>query len=412
MNNIFKIVFLLFLFIVSNTYCYSQAANKDGFIITLTSDTLLGTISLDSKDCPNNCMFKENNKQEVRSFAANQIKAFGFIDGPYYIAKNFIMDGKEHIGFVEYLYAGKVSLYKFTINNIDYYLLEKENEKPVFMHNDEVGSHINNEEDDDNIQIITRAPKKRGTPSFDYKQKMQKELTGYPEIYSQIELTKYNTKSIIKTIENYNKLASPSKSNINYYKIYSKSSFIISPVIAFKYKNSSSDISQTFAIKSEKVKPIPFIGVCFNHNDNNYKPKFSFQYYFLLGYEQLDLKGIYSNRLINFNRKSFQIDNSIGITYELKIKSITPFISIGLTGNYNYILHEENGIKYLYYYNSDYSLAKYSYGYYYGIGFKFKIVKNNFFKLSIRPENTFQPSDAEYYNLDQKGIGIYLETIF
>ena len=104
MKNLFVIVMLIF----SANTLFAQIQFRQGYVITLTGDTLFGEIDYQDNDVlARQCRFRENPQSQSQIFTPFDIAGYRFTDGKYFISKN--IDNTQY--FVEYLLNGVINLY-------------------------------------------------------------------------------------------------------------------------------------------------------------------------------------------------------------------------------------------------------------------------------------------------------------
>ncbi|AHM61903.1 hypothetical protein D770_18255 [Flammeovirgaceae bacterium 311] len=94
---------------------YAQPDYREGYMLTLTGDTLTGLINYrESKKSTKICEFKKDPAQEAATYGPADIRGYGFRNGKFHQSieiKDKLNESKEAI-FVEVLVRGTVSLYK------------------------------------------------------------------------------------------------------------------------------------------------------------------------------------------------------------------------------------------------------------------------------------------------------------
>jgi hypothetical protein len=101
-----KFLIPVMLLLIALNHAYGQSDFRDGFIITLGSDTVKG--QLDFRSNARNyvsCFFRDN--RGAREYFPDQIKAFGYVNDKFFSA------GVVDNAFVEVLVAGDISLYRY-----------------------------------------------------------------------------------------------------------------------------------------------------------------------------------------------------------------------------------------------------------------------------------------------------------
>lgn len=90
----------------------AKADFKNGYIITLTNDTIYGKIANTSYYTHSiKCTFIENNKDEATTYFPNQLTGYRFIDGKFYLSKKVLVDSIPTPFFMEYLINAKLNFY-------------------------------------------------------------------------------------------------------------------------------------------------------------------------------------------------------------------------------------------------------------------------------------------------------------
>ena len=96
-----------FLFHIS-VQVFSQADFREGYIITIGEDTIFGKIDFRAAGKMGEiCRFKRSGAHKVEAFTPDQLIAFRFYQGGYFLVKNY----EENKYFFECLFLGKVNLY-------------------------------------------------------------------------------------------------------------------------------------------------------------------------------------------------------------------------------------------------------------------------------------------------------------
>lgn len=121
---LFVFPFFCFLFL---QVAFAQRDFRPGYIITNDNDTLYGQIdNRGNQSLSTSCVFLSADGIKTE-YTPYDIRAFRFIDGKYFIAKEI----DEMMFFLEFLIHGKISIYYRYKDGEDRYYMEKENE-PLF----------------------------------------------------------------------------------------------------------------------------------------------------------------------------------------------------------------------------------------------------------------------------------------
>jgi hypothetical protein len=130
-NKAFSLTFLLFALL-----SYALKAQSDfqpGYVLKSNGDTLKGFIDLRNNElCSKKCIFKQKEESQPIEFLPEEIKAYRFIDGKYYISKQVTIDSVPKMFFLEILVEGKANVYALLNDNVNYFFIEKEKE-PIYV---------------------------------------------------------------------------------------------------------------------------------------------------------------------------------------------------------------------------------------------------------------------------------------
>ena len=120
----------------------AQRNPVEGYIITLSNDTVMGTIDYltDVENC-RACVFKALGESTFKTYGPDEIRAYRFADnGVYYVSRDLMVHGEDIKAFVEFLLQGGVSLYHYTDKH-DHYLFVNEQGKMSELIDDHLDSH-------------------------------------------------------------------------------------------------------------------------------------------------------------------------------------------------------------------------------------------------------------------------------
>ena len=119
-------MFLLFLLALLPNFVFGQADFRKGFIVTINQDTIHGLVKYTESIRPFEvCQFRSSDSQEVSSFDASQLTAYGFIDDKSFESKQITENDVRRTVFFQVLVKGFVSLYKYKRT----YWVEKQNQE-------------------------------------------------------------------------------------------------------------------------------------------------------------------------------------------------------------------------------------------------------------------------------------------
>lgn len=107
---------ILFAFMaVYSVVAMAQQNLRDGYVITLQGDTLMGVIDFRTSNMnTKRCVFKENGATEFKTFLPGEIDSYRFTtNGIYYVTKAIKNDeGERELVFAEYVLRGNMNLYQ------------------------------------------------------------------------------------------------------------------------------------------------------------------------------------------------------------------------------------------------------------------------------------------------------------
>jgi hypothetical protein len=104
---------LLFLLIFTQFVAFSQSNFKEGYLITLTNDTVYGLIDFRT-DYTNAevCRFMKSPDAAVETYLPGSIAGYRFVaEGKYYVSKKVVFENLNQTYFLEFLLQGLRNLY-------------------------------------------------------------------------------------------------------------------------------------------------------------------------------------------------------------------------------------------------------------------------------------------------------------
>ncbi|MFW5657431.1 MAG: hypothetical protein ACOC0C_07420 [Bacteroidota bacterium] len=137
---------LFFLFLIFSFNLAAQTDFREGYVITSDNDTLFGTIDyrgavLNSR----RCVFKSNNDAKQKVFSPDDILAYRFIDGKYYISQALPGEDNPSRVFLEYLINGIVDIYYYRNDLEEHYYIETSDKNLHELKNEEKEVYIDNQ---------------------------------------------------------------------------------------------------------------------------------------------------------------------------------------------------------------------------------------------------------------------------
>jgi hypothetical protein len=122
-----SILFMVILSVISlSVFSQTQKVPKyfqSGYIITLENDTIQGILQEHTKKTYTRlCDFRDE-KGGAFKYTPNEIKAYKFIGGLFYIAKEIEIESEKNLVFLEYIFNGAVDIY-YNGENFVYYIFK------------------------------------------------------------------------------------------------------------------------------------------------------------------------------------------------------------------------------------------------------------------------------------------------
>lgn len=185
-----KILLTLTLFILifsKSTKIFAQRDFRSGYIITITNDTIPGTILFNDLRIYFSCTFK-NEFNQIETFQPFEINGFGFNEGKFFISKKVPTNKGEKNYFVEFLIKGKANIYFYRDDN-QHYLFENNESKIIELTQEDI--------------ILERQDGSFYIRPNNYKNKLKLLLNDCPDIYNEIDNLVLDHKNLISFAKDY-----------------------------------------------------------------------------------------------------------------------------------------------------------------------------------------------------------------
>lgn len=131
-----KHFFVALIVLILSAQAYSQSYFKPGYIVTNQNDSINGYINYRSnKKNTFECEFKTDKNADAQKYSANDIMAYRFLEGKYYVSQKLHPNDSSNI-FLEYLIDGIVDIFYYCDSKGEHYLIQKENESLVELTNE------------------------------------------------------------------------------------------------------------------------------------------------------------------------------------------------------------------------------------------------------------------------------------
>jgi hypothetical protein len=197
---------------------------RTGYVILLNGDTLRGMIDYRNEiSMSKRCRFIAGNTSTETFYKPDELKAFRFDNGKFYISKG-ITTGNNQMKklFLEYLIKGKVNIYYFKDLNGNHYLIDKEGSALV-----ELPEDVNIKKGENGYSYVNDSKKYMGILLF--------YMSDAPEMRTEITETKELThSSLIKLAKDYNKAICGDNSCLIYEKKISNVQYKLELIAGFQ----------------------------------------------------------------------------------------------------------------------------------------------------------------------------------
>ncbi len=295
-----------------------------GFIITKTNDTIYGFVDLQT-NAKNawQCNFKTTEKGIIQGFSPDDIIAYRFTDGKYYVAREIKHLGSTRKVFLEYLVDGIADLFYFYDNEQDYYFIEKDSTGLVELSNEPLEINVSKSD-----QYRTTDGKLYSVESEKYKGVLRYFYQDDPALSSQIDYSRFGNKSLIKITENYHNHVCADQKCIVYEKDLQRV-FFIGPKVGYRYSRLNINFSQEYSSDAALEGGIQV----------RYLPHFMhYRWNLLLDfmYSQAEFQGTFtehrsSGRMVDYDiQLAFEMLRiPLKIEYTFPLKLLKPTLSLG-----------------------------------------------------------------------------------
>ncbi len=361
---------------------FSQKDYRDGYIITLSHDTIYGEIDLKSNYKNRKiCEFKQEDKKI--KYSPEDIRGFKIEDSKFYVSKEIELEGETQSLFVEYLLDGVVDLYYLKDFEQELYFIEKEG-KLYQLKNKEVKKYH------EGVNYVGNSTQYLGVLSYLFHDS--------PTIKDKIKNTRFTGKSLAKITEEYHHSICDDYSCIDYQRKL-KGEVFVEPSFGFGHDRMKIKKSDDYA---ENVNPSFGINFRFKaarkHEATNLvlgvnlvKKSFDDNFYRILQVE--------SGKTYNIDLDYTSVEVPVTYEYSFNSKEIRPFVYFGIKAAFNISSDSKITVpankSHLEYEKSS-SLPGLYYGFMAGIGTRFYLKKDSYILLKAGGEyiTPFSSGDA------------------
>ncbi len=388
-------VIFLGIFFLGILEIFSQSDYREGYIIKNNHDTIYGL--LDYRGNIGNskkCSFKINTNSEKQEFLPNDLLAYRFIDGKYYISK-LVKNGdlEEHL-FLEYLINGIVSIYYYRDYSGEHYLIDKGDSKLYELKNEEKEVYVND------IRYFKASKEYIGMLKFAFKES--------PSISQKVDNISLNHKSLVNITREYHNEICVDEECIIYEKQLPKRKSKFGPVIGL----SLFSMHEVYDLQGDWVnlhnaqfgdKIIPSIGLFYKVNMPYINEKFFFQYVGTYSHLKLSSSVSYEEPIYHMNiidvvaYSHHAFNNSFAFKYAFLKGGFRPTLHAGGFVNYFFLsdFYQSGEVTFSWgesYYKNETTespFSKLDYGLIAGLGFTGIVFKEKEFFVDLKYQKGF-----------------------
>ena len=313
---------------------------QNGYVITLTNDTLHGLIN-DGGSIRNSyvCVFKLENQKDITKYYPKDIKAYRLVGDKYYCSKEIVIRDKPVQVFLEVLLDGDVDLFTFWKGNNKKYYIENKDGKLMLLSRE---MHKMDKKTAYNLQ----KPTDTWIEVSSYKDTLFGVFSDSKKVQDQVEMLSYNKESIFNITKSYLNENCKDKNCIKYEKDFNPSKpyfgvFTGAQVSQLLYWQSTAFTETTGHTVNKKefdgeyLFTIP-IGILFNFPLQLINEKLSLQLEVItstIKYTQPTLNTLIDTTYAEVNVNSRIIEIPFMLKYRLSKNKFSPTIALGKSTN-------------------------------------------------------------------------------
>lgn len=363
----------------------AQSDFRNGYIIKNNNDTIYGLIDYRGNNASTRkCVFKADITSDEQIFTPDEIKAYRFIDGKYYVSRPVHSGNETNQMFLEYLINGIVKVYYYYEDVAEHYLIEDENDNLYELKKEEKEIFINEfspfyQQGNENRwgRYIVESKSYIGILKYIFRKS--------PTICKKVENISIGHNSLIRLAHDYHNEVCSGKECIIYEKKLRKIKSTFGPVIGLNGISicEVADLSEQYYYLRNShfgVEVYPSIGLYFKTNWPFENERFYIQYEGTYSRLKLKTSNTYTvqvyqvtyNNDITLTQNIF--DNLALIKYEYPRGKIKPTFQIGVFARY--------------FFKTDYNRS-WTENYFWGGSYSYQTNINPFSKFDLGPDLGF-----------------------
>lgn len=307
-----KLIFIIALVTYAGT-CFAQSDYLEGYIITLSKDTIHGLINYKSSvGNLKQCRFKPSPDAAYTDYTPEEISAFSIIGKKYYTALEVDIGGTKDSFFIETLVEGIVDVFLYREFNQGYYLIRTDKGELYELQNSKV--EVETEEG-----RYTKEKK-------EYVRMLRYLFSDSPSTLKKVDQLPFKTNAMIDIAQQYHEDVCDEYECVVYTKEKKAIAFTLGLYAGYSLSNLS--------LKSEHISKMnndfsssadPFFGLFLNIMDPNISERFSIQL------DCIFQRGKYIFDSTYFTTSYVRVPFSIKYTYPGK--KIKPSFQLGIAYN-------------------------------------------------------------------------------
>ena len=248
MKNI-SILIAFFQFMVFNVI--AQSDFKRGYIIKNNNDTIYGIIANKRNTySAQYCIFKINDQAPKQVFSPEDIKAYRFLDGKYYISNQITEGDVKKRVFLEYLIKGIVNVYYYEDKEGEHYFANKTGDSILHELKNSDDVYSNDESGQNGSSIFLKSDATYHFSKREYIGLLKYMFQDSPKVCDEVDNLLLSHKSLIKIAREYHNSVCSGDECIVYEKKEAKNQLFFGPIIGLNEisfsKGKSSDPLECF----------------------------------------------------------------------------------------------------------------------------------------------------------------------
>lgn len=312
---------------------WAQSDYRSGYIIKNNNDTVFGFIDYKgNKSNATKCFFRKDLDSKNQKYTPDDLKAYRFTDGKYYITKQIKSNEKQKTLFLEYLINGKTDIFYYRNKEGEHYLIDIGDGDIHELENVEKEVII------DNVSYIQEKPLYIGLLKISFQDS--------PTASRKAETVKLSHKSLIKIAHDYHDEVCPDEVCIIYEEkiIKAKVRFGIIGGLSLFALSARESFPDDYYFNNSQFENdfVPSIGIFVKFHLPYINEKLFFQYNLTYRHNYTETNNYYFDDVSNIAYLNYIsisqniLHNGLLIKHKLSNKKINPSIIFGGFVDYSF----------------------------------------------------------------------------